>query len=197
MLIIETEGSGPNFAEILDYLEKRQIPFVCPMPLRRGKIQNIVDDTKKTQTIPYEVRGKHGWGNPVPVNMGVVVKRVVEKGEIVTKKYPFAYYGILWSAKKVSKMYEHRFSIEATYRIRNEVKPRTSTRNPVIRYLFALVSFVIENVWVALQNTHFIKNQRGPKVMEEDMFRLECFKTLVTSRLRGILKEICCCPVLK
>lgn len=183
--------------DVFAYLESRNIPFVCPMPLKRGRIQTIVDSVKKTQTIPYEVRGKHRWGNPVPVKMGVIVKRVVKKGEKVTKKYLFAYYGVLWSAKKVSKMYEHRFSIEATYRIRNDVKPRTSTRNPIIRYLFALVSFVIENVWVALHNTHFIKKQRGPKVMDEDMFRLECFKTLVNSRLRRILKEICCCPVLR
>ena len=94
-------------------------------------------------------------------------------------------------------MYKHRFSIEATYRIRNDVKPRTSTRNPVIRYLFALISFVIENVWVSIQNTHFIKIQRGPKVIDEDKFRLECFRVLVNSRLRGILKEICRCPVLR
>lgn len=183
--------------DVFAYLKSRNIPFICPMPLTRGRIQTIVDSAKKTQTVLYGVRGALLHRHPVQINMGIVVRRVVEKGEKVTKKYLFAYHGVLWSTKKVSRMYEHRFSIEATYRIRNDVKPRTSTRNPVIRYLFALVSFVIENVWVAIQNTHFIKKQRGPKVMDEDMFPLVCFKVLVNSRLRRILKEICYCPVLR
>ena len=183
--------------DLFAYLKSRNIPFICPMPLRPGRIQNIVDSVKKTQTVPYEVRGKVHLGNFVQINMGIVISHVVEKGKHITKKYIFAYSGVSWSAKKVSKMYKHRFSIEATYRIRNDVKPRTSTRNPVIRYLFALISFVIENVWVSIQNTHFIKIQRGPKVIDEDKFRLECFRVLVNSRLRGILKEICRCPVLR
>lgn len=183
--------------DLFDYLEKRHIPFVCPMPLKQGRIQNIVDAAKKTQTVSYELRGKSFDGQSIYVNMGISVCHVVEKGVRVTKKYLFAYYGLSWSVKKISRKYEHRFSIEATYRIRNDVKPRTSTRNPVIRYLFALISFVIENVWVAIQNTHFIKIQRGPKVIDEDKFRLECFRVLVNSRLRGILKEICRCPVLR
>ena len=87
-------------------------------------------------------------------------------------------------------MYEHRFSIEATYRIRNQIKPRTSTKNPVIRYLFTIISFLIENVWVAFQMKHFIPCRRGPKVIDEDRFPLSVFVGLVSFRLKRKWKGV-------
>ncbi len=37
-----------------------------------------------------------------------------------------------------------------SYRMRNQVKSQTSTKNPVIRYLYAIISFLLKNVWIAL-----------------------------------------------
>ena len=50
--------------------------------------------------------------------------------------------GIDWNPQKIHERYRSRFAIESSYRMRNLVKPRTSTRNPVIRYLFAIISFL-------------------------------------------------------
>src|SRR5665648_566850 len=55
--------------------------------------------------------------------------------------------------KKVSKMYERRFSIESSYRIRNTSKPRTSSKKPQVRYLYTIISFIIQNYWVCLLYT--------------------------------------------
>jgi len=46
------------------------------------------------------------------------------------------------SPKQIMKTYKHTFGIESSYRIRNYVWAKTTTRNPVIRYLYALVSFL-------------------------------------------------------
>ena len=60
------------------------------------------------------------------------------------KNLGFVVYGVKRSPRKVSTVYRRRFAIESSYRTRNIVKPRTSTRNVTIRYFFALISFLLK-----------------------------------------------------
>jgi putative transposase len=48
--------------------------------------------------------------------------------------------------RKVSKVYRRRFAIESSYRMRNLVKPKTSSKNATIRYFYALISFLLKNI---------------------------------------------------
>ena len=46
-------------------------------------------------------------------------------------------------------MYRQRFGIEASYRQMNQVRTRTTSRNPVIRLLLVGLAFVIFNLYIA------------------------------------------------
>jgi putative transposase len=48
-------------------------------------------------------------------------------------------------------MYLWRFAIETSYRQMNQVRARTSTRNPVIRLLLVGLAFVIFNLYITLR----------------------------------------------
>ena len=87
--------------------------------------------------------------------------------------------GSKWSLRKVSAVYRRRFAIESSYRMRNIVKPKTSTKNAEIRYFYALVSFLLKNIWLYLQKKHFTIVKRGPQVVDEDKFRFEVFLILI------------------
>ena len=174
---------------VMKLLMEKEMPFIIPMPNKRGKIRNLIQTSKKKTVLPYTI-GAH-TSNKLTITMGIIVKRPPKEGKRVKDKYSYAFYGVEhWGISKISRMYEHRFSIEASYRIRNEIKPKTSTKNPVVRYLFALIAFVIENIWVSLQNTCFVLLQRGPKVIDEDSFPLKVFVTLANTELMRILGEI-------
>ena len=174
---------------VMNLLREKEMPFIIPMPDKRGRIRNLLRATKKKTVLPYTLGA--GTSNKLTITMGIIVKRIPKEGRRVKDKYSYAFYGVEhWGILKISRMYEHRFSIEASYRIRNEIKPKTSTKNPVVRYLFALITFVIENIWVSLQNTYFVLPQRGPKVIDEDCFPLKVFVTLANNELRRILGEI-------
>lgn len=174
---------------VMNLLREKEMPFIIPMPDKRGKIRNLLRATKKKTVLPYTIG--EGRPNKLTISMGIIVKRIPKEGRRVKDKYSYAFYGVgHWGISKISRMYEHRFSIEASYRIRNEIKPKTSTKNPVVRYLFALITFVIENIWVSVQNTYFVLPQRGPKVIDEDCFPLKVFVTLANNELRRILGEI-------
>ena len=72
--------------------------------------------------------------------------------------------------------------------MRNIVKPKTSSKNANIRYFYALISFLLKNVWLYLQKKHFTIVKKGPKVIDEDKFRFEMFVLLIEEWLRRKLR---------
>ena len=52
---------------------------------------------------------------------------------------------------QVFELYRQRFGIESSYRQMNQVRARTSTRNPVIRLLLVGLAFVLFNLYIALR----------------------------------------------
>src|SRR5665647_3490896 len=100
----------------------------------------------------------------------------------------FVVFGVKWSPRKVSTVYRRRFAIESSYRMRNVVKPKTSSKNANIRYFYALISFLLKNIWLYLQKKHFTIVKRGPQVIDEDKFRFDMFVLLIKEWLRRKLK---------
>ena len=52
---------------------------------------------------------------------------------------------------QIFELYRQRFGIETSYRQMNQVRARTSTRNPVIRLLLVGLAFVIFNLYITLR----------------------------------------------
>ncbi|ABE51927.1 hypothetical protein [Methanococcoides burtonii] len=57
--------------------------------------------------------------------------------------------------------------------------PRTSTRNITRRCFFALISFLLRNVWLYLQKEHFKKVKQGPQIIVGDKLRFDIFVLLI------------------
>ncbi len=105
--------------------------------------------------------------------------------------------GLARHPHRVHQTYRSGFTIESSYRMRNQVKPRTSTKNPVIRYLYAMNSFLRKNVWIALLWMHFSPVKQGPRTIDMRAFRFDCFIVIIWEAIRasmGIVKGI---PILR
>ena len=109
----------------------------------------------------------------------------------------YVVYGIDWNPRKVYRAYKNRFAIESSYRIRNIVKAKTSSRNVVSGYLLTIISFLLKNIWVALQWRFFSKVQRGPRMIDDDLFRFDLFRLFVWEGLRKKLKFVSFVSVLR
>ena len=75
--------------------------------------------------------------------------------------------------RRIHETYRSQFAIESSYRMRNKVKPRTSTRNPIIRYLFAMISFILRILWMAVLWTRFSPVKPGPRTIDMRAFRFD------------------------
>lgn len=77
------------------------------------------------------------------------------------------------------------------------VNSKTSSRNVMLRYLLTIISFLLKNIWVALQWIFFSKVQRGPRTIDDDLFRFDLFRLLIWEGIRKKLKCISFVSVLR
>jgi hypothetical protein len=69
--------------------------------------------------------------------------------------------------------YKDRFGIETSYRLKNQCRIRTTTKNPVTRLLFVALAFILVNLWVYLLWYYVSRTQRGGRVVYPKIFSLK------------------------
>lgn len=136
---------------VLKTLKRRKLRFILPMPVhgKSGGVRTLFEKSASRKT-PYTFNTpKHG---KLTVDAVVVKKyskeRYKRKG---ARWFAYAVAGLPKSVEphQVFEMYRHQFGIETSYRQINQVRARTSSRNPVIRLLLVGFTFVIFNLYIA------------------------------------------------
>jgi putative transposase len=56
-----------------------------------------------------------------------------------------------WKPQQVFDKYRRRFGIEASYRILRQVRTRTNSRNPALRFFLFGLALLLQNVWMLLR----------------------------------------------
>ena len=151
---------------VLKMLKRRKIKFVLPMPVRgkSGGVRKLFEASASHKTT-YTFNGpKHG-----EVEVSAVVVKKYSKGRYNRKGARWFAYAVLGLPKSVEphqvfEMYRQRFGIETSYRQMNQVRARTTSRNPVIRLLFVGLAFILFNLYIANRQRFavFLKNSTKP-----------------------------------
>jgi len=137
---------------VFKVLNQHKLSYVTPIPVRgkSGGVRSLFQGKSRKTSYTFN-SPKHGQYTV----QAVVVKRY-SKGRYGRHKSKwFAYTvtglpdGIL--PAQVFELYRQRFGIEASYRQMNQVRARTSTRNPVIRLLLVGLAFVLFNLYISLR----------------------------------------------
>ena len=72
------------------------------------------------------------------------------------------------SAKRIEELYRKRSAIETSYRLVRQARATTTTRDPVIRFAFMLVSALLENLWLVLRWAVVARPRRGGRDLPEE-----------------------------
>lgn len=130
----------------LQSLKARRVPFILPLPLK-GKRAKALQKGKGAYETTYELRGE-------TVRVAVVVKRNADKyhGKKRGRNayFPYVVHGLRAPPRRVDALYRLRGGIESSYRLMNQARARTSSRNPAVRLFYVAVSFLLQNAWVTL-----------------------------------------------
>lgn len=172
--------------DVFEFLQHNEIPHITPV-VRRGKEIKQLLDGRKAKSAEYVM--KNAQKKEVHLDIVIDVKYLKGKrAKYGCENLGFVVYGVKWPPRKVSNVYRRRFAIESSYRMRNIVKPRTSTRDVTFRYFFTLISFLLRNEWLYLQKKHFTIVKPGPLTIDEDKFRFARFILFVEEWLRRKLR---------
>lgn len=171
--------------DVFEFLQNNSVPHIVPV-IKRGEQMKQILIGNKARREQYVMKNSK---KKIPLNIVIDVKYLKGKrGKKGLENLGFVVFGVKWSPRKVSTVYRRRFAIESSYRMRNIVKPKTSSKNANIRYFYTLISFLLKNIWLHLQKKHFTIVKRGPQVIDEDKFRFEMFILLIEEWLRRKLK---------
>jgi len=151
---------------VLKTLEHRKIKFIMPMPVRgkSGGVRKLFEASASHKTSYTFNSPKYG-----ELEVSAVVVKKYSKGRYKRKGARWFAYAVAGLPKSVEphqvfEMYRQRFGIETSYRQMNQVRARTTSRNPVIRLLLVGLAFILFTLYIA-NRQHFaicLKNSAKP-----------------------------------
>lgn len=135
---------------VLKTLKRRKIRFIIPIPVRgkSGGVRKLFETSGSGKTAYTFHSPKHG-----ELEVAAVVVKKYSKGRYKRKGARWFAYAVGQLPKSIEphqvfEMYRQRFGIEASYRQMNQVRTRTTSRNPVIRLLLVGLAFIIFNLYI-------------------------------------------------
>jgi len=173
--------------EVFAFLQGEGIPHILPVKKQSNEMKEILIGNK-SRFARYTMKGK---GKPLEMDIAIDVQYQQGKmGKYGNVNLGYVVHGLSWTPRRIYNTYKTRFAIEASYRIRNSVKCKTSSKNVTIRYLYAIISLLLKNIWVVLQRIYFSPVKRGPRTIEEDLFRFDQFRMMVWEGTRKVLRPV-------
>jgi len=137
---------------VFKVLGQHKLSYVIPIPVRgkSGGVRTLFQGKSRKTNYTFNSL-KHGKYTV----QAVVVKRYSKGryGRHTSKWFAYAVAGLPAGIlpAHVFELYRQRFGIESSYRQMNQVRARTSTRNPVIRLLLVGLAFVLFNLYISLR----------------------------------------------
>jgi len=144
-------------ADVFRYLQRARYPFLLPV-LGRGKrpdkpggptgTQQFLHGLRRSGFYRYTVRNRQGQGATVTI---VVHRRNHAGRKTKHGRYTWAYG--LWRVKLssvvwVRESYRRRFRIESSYRLLEEARGRTSSRDAGVRLWYVVLALLLVNAWL-------------------------------------------------
>ena len=137
---------------VFKVLHQHHVSYVIPIPVRgkSGGVRDLFQGKSRKTTYTFHSPKQGAY----TVN-AIVVQRYSKGRYGRHRRKWFAYAvaglptGILPS--QVFELYRQRFGIESSYRQMNQVRARTSTRNPAIRLLLVGLAFVLFNLYISVR----------------------------------------------
>jgi putative transposase len=179
---------------VFSYLQTENIPHIVPLRKHGKELKKILRGNHSR----YAHYTMMGTGEPLDLTLAIDVQYLQGKNKkFGNVNLGYVVYGIDWNPRRVYRVYKNRFAIESSYRMRNIVRAKTSSRNVAIRYLLTIISFLLKNIWVSLQWIFFSRVRRGPRTIDEDLFRFDFFRLFVWEGIRQKLKFVTFVTVLR
>ncbi len=174
------------------YLKEKPFPTLIPLTIRgkKGGTRALLVG-RKSYTTTYQRKSKIYDEQALPV----VVVCKYSKGRYKRHGlYRFAYIvigNLKMRPAQIAEEYRCRFSIEASYRLMNQVRARTTCKQAVFRLLLVALAFFLLNMWQYVKWTYLFVPKSGPRLVLHHLLPLDLWRAwlweIIKQRLQLIL----------
>jgi putative transposase len=166
---------GFNNAGVVRYLQAARQPFVMPQAIH-GKAPKSGGLTGLRAIRATHPTGwtRYSWRPPGErrVSVALCVLRRRRRDRRGHRTFLYACWGVRRRPAEVYRVYRTRFGVETSYRQMNQLRVRTTTRNPAVRLLFVAVALLLRNLWVWLHWCALAEPRRGGRRPRPERLRL-------------------------
>jgi putative transposase len=175
--------------EVIRYLQQEQQPAVlaCSIRGKAGGTRQLCQGRKS-----YRTTYTFTDGSTADVAM-VATLPPGKDGQRRRKWLLFVVVNLEWSAHCIYRRYRRRFGIECSYRIGREVRIKTTSRNPMMRFFGFAFALLLVTIWATLR--WFIARipGRGPHRIDPVRFPFHLFTQFLrraVEQLRGVVDSV-------
>ena len=138
---------------VMQWLQNRQLPFLIPVVMRgprpkRGRTPQGLRAYRGHKAGSYAYTHRAGSES---VDFRLVINYKSGHHRRTKKRYVKKLFFAAWKVKltptQVRDAYRGRFGIETSYRQLNQSRARTSSRDPLYRFLLVGLALFLRNVW--------------------------------------------------
>jgi putative transposase len=158
---------------VIRWLKALNIPFLMPAVIRgkTGGTRALLVGRKSYFTVYTLNSPKHGNLN---CRMAVVCGyHKGFKGQHGIRYALYVVHRVNVALYQLHDFYRERFGIETSYRLKNQCRIRTTTKNPILRLLFVALAFILVNLWVYLLWYFVSRSKPGGQVVYQNLFPLK------------------------
>ena len=149
----------------LTLLAAHNYAYVMPI-VKWGR--TIQDELSRgwSRVINHEMRGEldgHSWTVEFPVFIDCTYQQGKYDEERVARHGYAVDAPFIDTPRQARTYYSRRFGIESSYRLSERSIATTTTQNPAVRFLYVLLSFLLQNAWRYLHWEYVASPRRGAR----------------------------------
>jgi len=170
--------------DIIKYLKGQLYVSVIPIPKKGNELKSLLKKKESYKTSYTMNSLKYG-----SVEFPLWIACRYSKGRHGKHGVVMLPYAVIGDCKsdvlEISNEYEHRFGIESSYRLMNQARARTSSRNSSFRLLLVGIAFTLVNLWVYLKWFAIMISRRRGTSFEDNQFPLALFCDFLCEEIRN------------
>jgi len=187
-----------GFASIEVYrcLQRRRIPALIACPIRgKDKGTKALCQGRQSYTTKHTFHSTEQGNCTTTIAVVRSYTHTGQRAQAKQRKAAWFLYVLIHltlSPQAVHARYRYRFGIEASYRQMRQVRARTNSRNPVLRFLFMALGFILLNLWLRLRFRFCQRPTRGSagRSLIETRFRLNRFTAFLAQSIERIYGSV-------
>lgn len=178
---------------VIRWLQAIDIPFEMPVVIRgkQGGTRQLLKGGKSYKTT-YTLRSPI-YGT-VTFDIWVVCSYYQgQRNKHGIQYVAYAVYKVKLGLRSLHHDYRKRFGIETSYRLKNQCRIRTTTKNPIVRFLFVGLAFLLTDLWVYLTWTYVSQPRKGGRLLFHHLFglkRMLAFLSQAIERHRHLVEAV-------